>query len=300
MESKKDIKMITLTSCILCGSGDLENLYEVESEYIEDNLPSKFQLQQCKACRHTFVNPRPETEELMKYYPSDCPNYASSHETGIEKIVKKPQTEQENPKNKQKFKILDVGFGQGDYLVKMAGKGCECYGTDPSEHAVKVAQEKNPDFKLFCGDVTDAKYPDNFFDRINLTHVLEHVPFPPETLKELYRVLKLEGIIYIEVPNYAGIYYSLAKKAAEYFVPQHLSFFTPTTLEKALIDAGFADISISTSPGNNMSYHILHKLGIQRSFYKKSILNQLLGLFIVPFEMFLNWGDVVICDALKK
>lgn len=291
--------METLSSCILCQSGNLQDLYTVESEYIEGDLPTKFQLQKCLDCGHVFVNPRPTQEELMKYYPSDCPNYASSHETGLEKAIKKNPPQETVASDSELFKILDIGFGQGDFLVEKAQAGWECYGVDPSPHAVATAKEKNPDLNLFCGDLVDAKYPDSFFDRVNLTHVLEHVPYPPETLKEIYRVLKPGGVLSIEVPNYGGLYYSLVSKSAEYFVPQHLSFFKPDTIKKALKDAGFQDVNVTTFFGNNMSYHVLHKLGIQKSFYKKSVLNQFMALLFVPFEVFLNKGDVLICDAIK-
>jgi len=49
-------------------------------------------------------------------------------------------------------------------------------------------------------DITDIKYPDNSFDIIYCSHVLEHVPKDKQAIFELYRVLKLRGWAMILVP----------------------------------------------------------------------------------------------------
>ena len=49
-------------------------------------------------------------------------------------------------------------------------------------------------------DIQDIKYPDNTFDLIYCSHVLEHVPNDKKALEELYRVLKPNGKAIIQVP----------------------------------------------------------------------------------------------------
>jgi len=49
-------------------------------------------------------------------------------------------------------------------------------------------------------DIQDIKYPDNTFDFIYCSHVLEHVPNDQKAIKELYRVLKPGGSALIMVP----------------------------------------------------------------------------------------------------
>jgi SAM-dependent methyltransferase len=43
-------------------------------------------------------------------------------------------------------------------------------------------------------------FENNFFDKIIFTHVLEHVPNPTKAISEIYRVLKNEGVLYLEIP----------------------------------------------------------------------------------------------------
>lgn len=49
-------------------------------------------------------------------------------------------------------------------------------------------------------DIQDIKYPDNTFNFIYCSHVLEHVPNDQKAIKELYRVLKPGGTALIMVP----------------------------------------------------------------------------------------------------
>ena len=49
-------------------------------------------------------------------------------------------------------------------------------------------------------DITDIQYPDNTFDIIYCSNVLEHVPNDRQAMRELYRVLKPNGFALIMVP----------------------------------------------------------------------------------------------------
>ena len=49
-------------------------------------------------------------------------------------------------------------------------------------------------------DITDIQYPDDSFDAIYCSHVLEHVPDDAKAMSELYRVLKPGGWAILAVP----------------------------------------------------------------------------------------------------
>jgi SAM-dependent methyltransferase len=49
-------------------------------------------------------------------------------------------------------------------------------------------------------DVTNVEYPDEFFDVIYCSHVLEHVPDDRRAMREFYRVLKKDGWAILLVP----------------------------------------------------------------------------------------------------
>jgi SAM-dependent methyltransferase len=49
-------------------------------------------------------------------------------------------------------------------------------------------------------DIMNIAYPDNFFDSILCSHVLEHVPDDMQAMREFYRVLKPGGWAILQVP----------------------------------------------------------------------------------------------------
>ena len=49
-------------------------------------------------------------------------------------------------------------------------------------------------------DISDIQYPDNTFDVVYCSHVLEHVPDDRRALREFWRVLKIGGWAILQVP----------------------------------------------------------------------------------------------------
>jgi len=64
-------------------------------------------------------------------------------------------------------------------------------------------------------------FPDEFFDYIHASHVLEHVRSYPELMRELHRILKPRGCLHIKVPE--------ARCRAAYADPTHIHSFVPET-----------------------------------------------------------------------
>jgi ubiquinone/menaquinone biosynthesis C-methylase UbiE len=70
-----------------------------------------------------------------------------------------------------------------------------------------------PSVTVVSGDCQRSiPYDDNYFDRIVIIHVLEHLPDLPAALAEIHRVLRLNGILSIVLPCDPGLAYELARK----------------------------------------------------------------------------------------
>ena len=67
-------------------------------------------------------------------------------------------------------------------------------------------------------DIQKIKYPDGMFDIVFCNHVLEHVPDDIAAMKELRRVLKKNGIAYINSPVFDTLDITLEKP--EYNTPE--------------------------------------------------------------------------------
>lgn len=103
-----------------------------------------------------------------------------------------------------KARILDCGVGNGSLSIALDGilKGpVDYHGIDTS--AEMLVQAKS--MMLHAGlrshlkqaDVLSLPYDDQSFDVVMAAHVLEHLPDPQRALKEMIRVLKPGGIVFL-------------------------------------------------------------------------------------------------------
>jgi ubiquinone/menaquinone biosynthesis C-methylase UbiE len=98
-------------------------------------------------------------------------------------------------------RVLDVGSGPG-FLVraiseKVGESGSVC-GVDVSEFLLNVARARTTDqtgIEFVYGDATKLPYPDEDFDTVVCTQVLEYVPDVDAALAEFHRVVKKGGRI---------------------------------------------------------------------------------------------------------
>ena len=92
---------------------------------------------------------------------------------------------------------LDLGCGTGEMLKLILQKdnSKELYGIDLSEKMLDVAKKKLPiQVKLLLGDSESLPFPDNTFDVVYCNDSFHHYPAPQNVLREVYRVLKQDGI----------------------------------------------------------------------------------------------------------
>jgi len=92
--------------------------------------------------------------------------------------------------------ILDVGCGTGILLqqLRQLGKGLNLYGMDIAPEMVKVARAKfGKSVELRQGSANSLPYGDNSFDYVTCATSFHHYPNPDNSLREMFRVLKLGG-----------------------------------------------------------------------------------------------------------
>jgi len=98
-------------------------------------------------------------------------------------------------------KTLDIGCGYGYYL-KYFNK--ESSGIDLS--IKNISKTKSKGFKAKIGDINKkVGFNDCSFDAILLSHVLEHVTSPLNSLLEVNRLLKKNGLLLIGLPIEGGL-----------------------------------------------------------------------------------------------
>jgi len=78
-------------------------------------------------------------------------------------------------------KALEVGCGNGAFLNILKQLGWDVVGADSSPHAARTAKE-DFDIDVFVGQLADAPFPEESFDYVHLSHVVEHFYDPLETM----------------------------------------------------------------------------------------------------------------------
>lgn len=92
-----------------------------------------------------------------------------------------------------KGRLLDVGCGRRPYEKTFFAGATEYIGAD------YLSERSKPD--VVCS-ATELPFPENAFDTVTSTEVLEHVPEPLRALREMRRVLKPGGYLILSVPMY--------------------------------------------------------------------------------------------------
>lgn len=180
--------------------------------------------------------------------------------------------------------VLDAGCGRGETALALARAGARVSGLDYSEAAVELTREalaSYPDSDIRVGSVTELPWPDNTFDRIQFSDVIEHLD-PPQTvpaLREFHRVLRPGGFALVHTaPNLLFMNYGwplarpfvrlaghrdIAERVDNWFeiaVDYHVNEQSVFTMRRHLREAGFPDPHVWIDPDvlRGGQFHLLN------------------------------------------
>jgi len=100
-------------------------------------------------------------------------------------------------------RFLDCGCGSGDYVLSLMEQfQLDAHGIEFVEDKVKQSRN-NPHLRgrVERGDLQAINLPANTWDYAMLNEVLEHIPDDRQALKEVHRILKPSGLLFIFSPN---------------------------------------------------------------------------------------------------
>jgi ubiquinone/menaquinone biosynthesis C-methylase UbiE len=153
--------------------------------------------------------------------------------------------------------ILDCACGRGFYLnYYRYVSGVKLVGLELDPDIIRKAQKNVghlPDITLNRANIYSLPYPDNYFDGVILSEILEHIDDDVRGLKEVFRVLKPGASVAITVPNanYPFLWDPINKTLERVFKTKirkgplsgiwanHVRLYTLEELRKAVTAAGF-------------------------------------------------------------
>lgn len=183
--------------------------------------------------------------------------------------------------------LLDVGCGNGQFLVTVRSAGWHVTGIDFDQAAVHTAQKLGVDARL--GALAEQHFPDCSFDVVTLSHMIEHVHNPRELVTECARILKPGGILWLVTPNNNSIIHKKFKNFWYDLCPHHLVLFNPNSLKKVLQSCNFT--VIQKQRGLHIQSHWLASKAIiegsinASTIYLEPFMNRKLDIRYWPLEL---------------
>ena len=166
------------------------------------------------------------------------------------------------PYLRPRMSLLDCGCASGSITVGLANivYPGEVTGIDISEMEIDRARERAasaavPNIRFVVGDVYQLDFPDNSFDSLFSHNVLEHIDDPGRALREMYRVLKPDGIIGVRDTDMGGTLHAPNDDRLSQFWTLYEADWEAVNghprlgrhLARLLIETGYIDVEASAS-----------------------------------------------------
>lgn len=205
----------------------------------------------CENCNHVYTDRRLDNKGLTKYYTKD-PDYFNNPYTRKNILKLRDQIFKPKINFVKKFskgkKWLDVGSGDGTAVSAAKSSGFDATGIEFSKTGRTFAK-KHRKLDLFNGTLSDfLEQNKTKWDVVSFFGVIEHIPNPVAALKEANKLLKKNGLVAIEVPNYecfSTYFQKLTKSPDRHLtIPGHIMVFTKKSAEYMLKKNGFQPIAI--------------------------------------------------------
>jgi len=234
--------------CLICGSNKTSAYWAM----------SGYKLTKCEKCN--FVWDFYHAEDVLaqydkSYFENDNPKGGYTNYFEGMRINKKTFVDRLSKIEKRlgfKGKLLDVGAALGDCLEVAQHLGWkDSYGVEVSKFAVSEAKKRGVK-NIKNSVLSESGYKMNSFDVITYQDVIEHVDNPIKELKDAYKFLNKNGIIFLVTPDIGGYWHKLLKSMWYHYKPnEHIMYFSENSLRLALEKSGFKNIE------TRKTYHVL-------------------------------------------
>jgi 2-polyprenyl-3-methyl-5-hydroxy-6-metoxy-1,4-benzoquinol methylase len=231
-----------LTACPICGSRRLHYTFSHHS----------YRLVRCADCHLLLTNPQPSDAELVSIYSE---NYFLGDDTpeGHERVsLMKRATARLYLRQLARYRgcqggsLLEIGCGQGEFLVEAQRQGYDVTGVEISASAARKAHTLLGGGKVICGEIDSVALSEGCFDVCVLSDVIEHIRNPVEFLRTIYRLLKPGGVLFIATPSLSSWSARLLRQNWMEFKPEHLTYFDTNTIQHALYQTDYAEVVVQS------------------------------------------------------
>lgn len=140
--------------------------------------------------------------------------------------------------------ILDVGAGNGLLTEAASRWGLDAQGVEGSSDAIAQALARFPEARIRAHNLSQPlPFADASFQTVFMNQVIEHLEpdVGANTVREIFRVLRPEGLLFIQSPSCFDKYEAGAD-------PDHVHVYRPGELARLLRHTGFEPVQARNAP----------------------------------------------------
>lgn len=240
--------------CVVCGG--VTDTTGPEIVDLRFGVPGTYQVARCRSCGVEQTAPRLDTAELIatyeRYYnfrSGDEANYARRRSAAVRSGLYRWWLRLDGDisfvlEAGRGRRLLDVGSNEGRNLALFAQSGFRAEGVEPNPAAWEASRRAG--LVVHQGGLGDLS-PEDPFDVVVMSNVLEHVHDPADVLAQARARLRPGGEIWISCPNASGWpRRRFGSSWINWHPPFHLVHFTEPALVALLERQGFEVIQRET------------------------------------------------------
>lgn len=286
--------------CAICSTADNFNI-KFKENFDIDNLdegvfsarrvPDKYhyQIVRCNKCGLIYSNPILEEKKINLLYKKSKLTY--DKELSYLKKTYGYYLRKITINNARRGNLLEIGCGNGFFLEEAIKVGFDnVYGIEPSKQAVSKAPLKIKQ-KIIVDIFRKGQFKNNFFDVICSFQTLDHIIDPNELLKECYKILRKQGIIFCITHNTNALSAKFLGERSPIYDIEHIHLFNENTLKRIFEKNGFKTINVFNI-SNNYPLRYWARMFPIPHLLKKSVLSILGNKIIGNIAVNIKAGNI--------
>lgn len=248
-------------ACPLCDSKDIHKLREADCSghpLYQPVISARMIWMACKQCRHVFTDGYFSAETFKDVFSTVNPHQAVGWEMESQRAISARIVERV-ASYMSNGAWLDVGFGNGSLLLTAQEWGFEPVGVDLRRDNVQDLQKRG--IEGHCVDLHKLDHAGRY-SVISMADVLEHIPFPKDALSAVHRLLRVDGVLFVSMPNYDSPVWSDldSKNANPYWGElEHFHNFSRQRLYHLFEEVGFAPLNYAISQRYRIGMEVISR-----------------------------------------
>ena len=239
--------------CSLCGERRMQALFETGAHVRGTRGAWRYHVVRCPSCGFLYRHPGIRPERLGDLYADSYSRFLTGRYRARRRRRYRLVMAGFDPllADGAGRRLLDFGCGAGIFLDVAHKRGFEPWGVDLSPDSVERARARPSGANAYFGAPMDVpEIAAGGFDVVTLWSVLAHLATPVEDLTMLRGLLNDDGALLLLTVNANSLKLKANGPAWSGFTPNHLKFFSPTTLPILLRRAGFGAVVIPPFHGD--------------------------------------------------